>query len=97
MAMRSVMGAMLRAHPWTATPLGPSAQWPAQLKTLVGVMLNAPQPMFVVWGPGQCMLYNDTYAEILGGHHPALGQPFLEVWYEIRDDVEPIMARAYAG
>ena len=92
-----VMGAMLRAHPWTATPLGASAQWPAQLKTLVGVMLNAPQPMFVVWGPGQCMLYNDTYAEILGGHHPALGQPFLEVWYEIRDDVEPIMARAYAG
>lgn len=62
-----VMGAMLRAHPWTATPLGASAQWPAQLKTLVGVMLNAPQPMFVVWGPGQCMLYNDTYAEILVG------------------------------
>ncbi|MEP6972476.1 MAG: PAS domain-containing protein [Betaproteobacteria bacterium] len=92
-----VMGAMLRAHPWAGSPLGLPAQWPAQLKTLVGLMLNAPQPMFAVWGPEQWMFYNDTYSEILGGHHPALAQPFLQVWSEIRDDVGPIMARAYAG
>jgi len=91
------MGTMMRAHPWAESPLGPLAQWPAQLKTLISIMLNAPQPMFAVWGPKQCMFYNDPYAEILGGHHPALGRPFLEVWSEIRDDVESIMARAYAG
>ena len=91
------MGSMMRAHPWDTSPLGPPAQWPAPLRTLVGVMLNAPQPMFLVWGPRQWMFYNDTYAEILGGHHPALVQAFPEVWREIRDDVAPIMARAYAG
>ncbi|MCW5631337.1 MAG: PAS domain-containing protein [Burkholderiaceae bacterium] len=91
------MGAMLRAHPWAESPMGLPAHWPSQLKTLVGLMLNAPQPMFAVWGPEQRMFYNDGYAEILGGHHPALDQPFLDVWSEIRSDLEPIMARAYAG
>ena len=91
------MGAMMRVHPWANSPLGPPSNWPAQLKTIVGLMLNAPQPMFAVWGPEQWMFYNDTYAEILGGHHPALARRFPEVWSEIRDDVGPIMARAYAG
>ncbi len=91
------MGSMMRSHPWAESPLGPASQWPAPLKTLVGVMLNAPQPMFAVWGAEQWMFYNDAYAEILGEHHPALAQPFLQVWSEIRNDVEPIMARAYAG
>ena len=91
------MGAMLRAHPWADSPLGPPSEWPGPLRTLISIMLNAPQPMFAVWGAEQWMFYNDTYAQILGGHHPALGKPFLEVWSEIRDDVEPIMARAYAG
>ena len=91
------MGALIRNHSWAETPLGPPTQWPAPLRTIVSIMLNAPQPMFAVWGPEQWMFYNDSYAEILGGHHPALGQPFLEVWSEIRDDVEPMMARAYAG
>lgn len=91
------MGAMIRSHPWADSPLGLPAQWPGPLKTLVGLMLNAQQPMFAVWGPEQRMFYNDTYAEILGGHHPALAQPFLTVWREISDEVAPIMARAYAG
>ncbi len=60
------MGAMLRAHPWAESPLGSPAQWPSQLKTLVGLMLNAPQPMFAVWGPEQLLIYNDAYSEILG-------------------------------
>ena len=91
------MGAMMRNHPWEDSPLGLPAQWPGPLKTLVGLMLNAPQPMFAVWGPEQWMFYNDAYAEILGGHHPALGQKFLQIWSEIREEVEPIMARAYQG
>ncbi len=91
------MGSMIRAHSWADTPLGPATQWPAQLKTLVELMLNAPQPMFAAWGPEQRMFYNDAYIEILGGHHPALDRPFLDVWDEIRDDIGPIMARAYEG
>jgi PAS domain S-box-containing protein len=90
------MGAMLRALD-ADSPLGSPRIWPVELRSLVGVMLTAPQPMFLAWGEAQLMIYNDAYAEILGNHHPALGKPFLEVWAEIAERVGPIMARAYAG
>jgi PAS domain S-box-containing protein len=92
------MGAAIRAYDWGHTTLGPPADWPASLKALVGVLLDAKQPMFVVWGAEQLLLYNDGYAAVLASKHPAaLGCPFLEVWSEIRGDLEPIVAQAYAG
>ncbi|MDO9002524.1 MAG: PAS domain S-box protein [Aquabacterium sp.] len=92
------MGALIRAQDWASTPLGRPADWPQPLKTIVGVMLGANQAMFAAWGPQQVMFYNDLYADILGGHHPAaLGRPFAEVWYDIIDEIGPIMAKAYAG
>jgi len=91
------MGALMRVTDWSATPLGAAQNWSQALKTIVGVILDAPQAMFVVWGDKRHMFYNDAYAEILGGHHPAMGKPFVEVWSEIMDEVEPIMTRAYAG
>ncbi len=91
-------GALLRAHDWAATPLGPPAAWPAELRTLVGVMLGSSQPMFVAWGPGRTLLYNDAYAAILAAKHPAaLGTDFLDAWHEIRADLLPIVQAAYAG
>ncbi len=91
------MGAMLRALDEANSPLGAPTGWPVELRTLVGIMLSAPQPMFLAWGQDQLMLYNDGYLEILGGHHPALGKPFLQVWAEVADRVGPIMDRAYDG
>jgi PAS domain S-box-containing protein len=92
------MGAAIRAHSWTSTSLGPPAEWPTSLKALVGVLLDAKQPMFVVWGADQLLLYNDGYAAVLAGKHPdALGRPFLDVWSEIRTDLLPIVKQAYAG
>jgi len=92
------MGARMRALDWSATPLGDPSMWPQPLKTLVGVMLGASQPMFVAWGPERTLLYNDPYAQILGNKHPAaLGRDFLEVWSEIRGDLVPIVEQAYAG
>ncbi|WP_162806186.1 PAS domain S-box protein [Sphingosinicella terrae] len=78
--------------------LGPRDAWPPALRTLVDVMRGSAQPMFVVWGPEQILLYNDAYAQILAAKHPAAyGRPFLEVWHEIRDDLRPIVTEAYAG
>lgn len=92
------MAALIDAHDWAATPLGPAGAWPTALKTLAGVMLGAKQPMFIVWGPAETLIYNDAYAEILAGKHPsALGRPFLEVWAEISADLIPIVRQAYAG
>ena len=89
----------MRNHDWTASSLGPAAQWPQALQTLVGLMLRSKEPAFLAWGPELCMLYNDAYADILGPHrHPeALGQPLYAVWPEIRADLEPLVNQTLAG
>jgi PAS domain S-box-containing protein len=92
------MGALMRAHDWSATPLGTPDSWPEGLKTLVGVMLGSNQPMFIAWGRERTLLYNNAYGEILASKHPAaLGRDFLAVWHEIRADLLPIVEKAYAG
>ena len=91
-------GERLRALDWAASPLGPISAWPSALRALVGVMLAANQPMFVVWGPGLTLLYNDAYRAVLGHKHPgALGGAFLDVWSEARDDLAPLIEQVFAG
>ena len=92
------MGERIRAFDWRATPLGAPDGWPASLRTLMGVMLAAEQPMFVAWGPEQILLYNDAYAPLLGSKEPgALGQPFLRVWHEAEADLAPLVDRVWSG
>lgn len=89
---------LMRKHNWAETPLGPPEHWPQPLKTLVEVMLAGTQPMFVAWGSQRTLLYNDAYTHILASKHPhAMGRDFLEVWWEIREDLLPIVEQAYAG
>jgi len=90
-----MMGAMMRAHDWSASPLGSPRQWPQALRTVVGLMLNSKFPMFVAWGGELGFLYNDSYISILGDKHPgALGKRFHEVWAEIWHDIHPLVVRA---
>jgi len=92
------MGARMRARDWAGSPLGPVEGWPQPLQTLVAVMLGSRQPMFIAWGPDRTLLYNDGYAELLGGKHPAaLGKPLLEVWSEVRADLQPLLDQVDAG
>lgn len=64
------------AFDWGATPLGPRASWPRSLATAVDVILVSPWPMAVVWGADLVPLYNDPFARLLAGAHPAaLGRP----------------------
>ena len=92
------MGARVRAFDWTTTSLGPQERWPPSLLTLVRVMLNSRQPMFIAWGADRTLIYNDTYAPMLGERHPAaLGRPFFETWPEVRGEVGALMDRVYAG
>ena len=92
------LGAMMRAHDWSGSPLGHPRTWPQALRTVVGLMLNSKVPMFVAWGPQLGFLYNDSYREILGDKHPAsLGGRFHDIWAEIWDDINPLIERALRG
>jgi hypothetical protein len=69
------MGQRMRAHDWAASALGPVADWPQSLKTMVSACLNSPVLATVLWGPDLRMLYNDAYAPSLADRHPdALGE-----------------------
>ena len=82
------MGALIRCHDWSATPLGALESWPLSLKTAVSLILRAQQPMFIGWGASHISLYNDGYIPILGDKHPgALGHSMAEVWREIWDEL----------
>lgn len=94
----SDMARRMRAHDWSTSPLGHPLRWPQSLRSVVNLMIESRHPMFVAWGPKLAFLYNDAYAPIFGAKHPkALGLPFRQVWSEIWDDIEPLIARALAG
>jgi signal transduction histidine kinase/ActR/RegA family two-component response regulator len=92
------VGAMMRAHDWSGSPLDHPRTWPQALRTVVGLLLNAKLPMFVAWGPELGFLYNDSYRDILGDKHPAaLGGRFRDIWSEIWHDIGPLSDRALRG
>jgi PAS domain S-box-containing protein len=98
LAGASRMAGLMRTHDWSGSTLGPPQAWPQSLRSVVHLMLGSGFPMFVAWGPSLAMLYNDSYAEILGDKHPAgLGRPFREVWHDILDAIAPLVDRALAG
>lgn len=93
------LGALMRAHDWTATPLGPPEIWPQSLRTTVRLMLNTRHPMFIWWGHDLIQFYNDAYRQTMGPerHPSALGQRGRECWQEIWDIIGPQIETVLAG
>ncbi len=88
------MGALIRSHDWSSTPLGPISEWPQCLKSAVDIMLPAQAQIVMFWGQEFAALYNDAYAPSIGDKHPrALGRPASENWSELWDDLEPLLQR----
>ena len=85
-------------HDWSATALGPQAEWSPTLRTAVGTALNSRFPMLLMWGPELVMIYNDAYAPMLGLRHPAaLGGASRDVWADVWPDIEPMVDDVFAG
>lgn len=60
--------------------------------------MESPFPINLWCGPDFTLIYNDAYRAALGAKHPwALGKPGLEVWFEIRNEVAPMLESARRG
>ncbi|WP_294283759.1 PAS domain-containing sensor histidine kinase, partial [uncultured Sphingomonas sp.] len=91
-------GALIRDHDWSATPLGPVADWSGALRTTVANIVNSPVPKVLMWGPDNVLIYNDAYTAIAGDKHPAaLGGTAEGVWPEIWDWNRAILDRSATG
>ncbi len=89
---------LVLATDWAATPLGEVSTWPESLRAAVGICLNNPFPMLVMWGPELVMVYNAGYAPILGDKHPAaMGRPCAEVWAELWPTIRGRLDGVLAG
>src|SRR5687768_717670 len=91
------MGALIRAHDWAGTALGPVETWPQSLLSALSIVLSAQTPTYVGWGPDLVQLYNDAYRALLGStkHPAALGQTcracFPEIWSAIGPMLDRVM------
>ncbi len=90
-------GALMRAHDWNATPLGPPETWPQSLKTVVNILLTSRFQMWMAWGAELSFFYNDAYRPTLGIKlATALGTSAPKVWKEIWHDIGPRIDRVLA-
>jgi hypothetical protein len=90
------MGALMRAHDWSAT-LGPVEAWPQALRQALGICLNAQHPIGIYWGEQRRLLYNDAWRRLIGEKHPgALGAPAGEVFPEAWPSIEPALTGVFA-
>lgn len=98
MAGGGELGELMRALDWAKTPLGPPEDWSPTLKAMVSFLLANRFPLLLWWGPNYISIYNDAYSPILGAKHPwALGQPFGEVWSEIKHVLLPLIDAPFNG
>ncbi|KAF2665644.1 hypothetical protein BT63DRAFT_391916 [Microthyrium microscopicum] len=83
--------AWFRDFDWASTSLGPTHEWPDQLKRLCELMLVNPDPVTVFWGPELILIYNEHYVALAGDKHPQMmGGSAREHWAEIWDQYDSL-------
>ncbi|WP_174278914.1 hybrid sensor histidine kinase/response regulator [Sphingomonas bacterium] len=89
---------LIRHKDWSRHPLGEPAGWPVSLRLMLGAMLRAPGPMYLVWGADRSFFFNDAYLPILGPRlKEATGARFEALWHDAWPSVEAAFLKAEAG
>ncbi|WNN87680.1 PAS domain S-box protein [Gloeocapsopsis dulcis] len=97
------MGALMRSHDWSQTPLGAVENWSQSLRASLSILLVSSCPMYLAWGKNLIQFYNDAYCPFLGStkHPTALGQSasecFSQMWDSIGSIFEQVMVEGKAA
>lgn len=95
---KGITGKIARSIDWSKHPLGPVGTWDVNLRSSLSLAMSSMFPMFISWGPERYFFYNDAYSVILGNKHPdAFGKKFPDIWYEIWDDLTPLINQVESG
>ncbi|KAG5981356.1 hypothetical protein E4U55_003012 [Claviceps digitariae] len=85
-----------KTRDWASTPLGPMADWSADLRTMSSLVMATPHPAAMYWGPECVAIYNEAYISLAGQKHPQLmGSRYKDAWVEIWDEIKPVMDNAW--
>ena len=90
------MADCVRSYNWGSTCLGEIDQWPSELVAMVNQLLTSKLIACIIWGDEKVLIYNDLYQPLLGNKPSALGEPFLEVWAEIREQANAIISPPFS-
>ena len=92
------IASLIAGFDWSATAIGPLAQWPCSLRTVVGYCVRSSLPVVILWGPRGVMIYNDAYAEFAGDRHPELlGKEVRDGWPEVAQFNDNVMKVGLSG
>ncbi|MBL8266186.1 sensor histidine kinase [Steroidobacter sp.] len=93
-----VMGELIGNKDWAGSDLGGLNEWPASLRTALGIGFAFPAPACIVWGQQRAQLYNDAYAQLsVMGHSDALGEDFAHSWSQAWPSLRACFERALRG
>ncbi|KAJ1307032.1 hypothetical protein OPQ81_008011 [Rhizoctonia solani] len=99
MGLSDLPSRMIETFPWEKTSLGPKESWSMTLKVMVKYLMEKPVPSCIFWGwPDQVMIYNDTYAKMIGSKHPgSFGQKGKYAWGELWEMLSPVSEQCRRG
>src|SRR5690606_9612676 len=90
------LGDLIAQFDWSSTSLGPIDEWPAVVRTTIGLILKSPVPIVSLWGSDGVMMYNDAYSGFAAGRHPQLlGSKVREGWPEVADFNDHVMKTVF--
>ncbi|KAJ8102773.1 hypothetical protein POJ06DRAFT_245589 [Lipomyces tetrasporus] len=82
-------GSFVGSFPWQTSAVGPREEWSAVLSTYYSMVMAAPFPAMLCYGPDLIMLYNAEFGRTVGLDDSIyFGQAFSEVWSESDLSVE---------
>ncbi|WP_158827463.1 PAS domain S-box protein [Mucilaginibacter lacusdianchii] len=83
---------------WSQTAFGAIELWPPSLRMAAGICLNANFPAAIYWGKDFNLIYNDSFATVLGNQRvDALGKPGMHIWPELWPVFEPEFRKVLSG